>query len=150
MSCPPSSRRPFTRTVLVTLCAGGLLMPSNLFGVAPGSGRAAASPVFVDGAAAAGLAFTHTNGATGKYYMPELMGSGVALFDYDNDGDLDVFFVQSVPLDAGARGQTCRLFRNDLAVRADGTRSRPFHRRHRRVGPRTLHLRNGRGRRRLR
>ena len=41
-----------------------------------------------------GLAFTHVNGATGQYYMPRDDGAGVALFDYDNDGDLDVFLVQ--------------------------------------------------------
>ena len=44
-----------------------------------------------------GLAFTHVNGATGQYYMAEMMGAGVALFDYDNDGDLDVFLVQGGP-----------------------------------------------------
>jgi hypothetical protein len=42
----------------------------------------------------------------GKFYMTEIMGAGAALFDYDNDGDLDVFFVQSV-------GES-KLFRNDL------------------------------------
>ena len=53
-----------------------------------------------------GLHFTHRSGASGKFYMTEIMGAGVALFDYDNDGDLDVFFVQSV----GAS----QLFRNEL------------------------------------
>jgi len=53
-----------------------------------------------------GLRFTHRSGASGKFYMPEIMGAGVALFDYDSDGDLDVFFVQSV-------GES-RLFRNEL------------------------------------
>src|SRR5262245_16375733 len=53
-----------------------------------------------------GLSFTHRNGASGKYYMTEIMGAGVALFDYDNDGDLDAFFVQS-------DGES-KLFRNDL------------------------------------
>ena len=59
-------------------------------------------PLFVDSAAATGLTFTHVNGATGQYYMAEQMGAGVALFDYDNDGDLDVFLVQGGPL--GRRG----------------------------------------------
>ena len=53
-----------------------------------------------------GLHFIHHSGASGKFYMTEIMGAGVALLDYDNDGDLDVFFVQSV-------GE-CKLFRNDL------------------------------------
>jgi hypothetical protein len=45
------------------------------------------------------------------------MPPGVALLDYDNDGDLDVFLVQS---ETGGS----RLYRNDLKVAADGTRRR--------------------------
>ena len=37
-----------------------------------------------------GLDFIYEAGATGKYYMPEIVGSGVGLLDYDNDGDLDI------------------------------------------------------------
>ena len=80
---------------------------------------ASAPPLFVESSDAAGLEFTHVNGAAGQYYMPEVMGSGAALFDYDNDGDLDVFLVQGGTLgtapDAAAPGS--RLFRNDLADR---------------------------------
>ncbi len=47
---------------------------------------------FADGTAAARLGFRHNSGAFGKKYLPETMGSGLALFDYDNDGWLDVFF----------------------------------------------------------
>jgi len=83
------------------------------------------SSVFVESAAATGLTFTHVNGATGKYYLPEQMGAGVALFDYDNDGDLDVFVVQDGPLDNASPGATpgyptSRLFRNDLTKGPDG------------------------------
>ena len=50
-----------------------------------------------------GLNFQHFNFATGRHYMPEIMGAGVALFDYDNDGDLDVYLVQGSRLDQGGK-----------------------------------------------
>ena len=48
---------------------------------------------FADGTARAGLTFRHNSGAFGKKYLPETMGSGLALLDFDRDGWLDVFFV---------------------------------------------------------
>jgi hypothetical protein len=88
----------------------------------------ARDPIFIESASTAGLAFTHVNGATGNFYLPEMMGAGVALFDYDNDGDLDVFLVQSGPLGGGARSDapTSRLFRNDLVVASGGRRTLHF------------------------
>ena len=80
-----------------------------------------AEPLFVEVAETVGLKFTHVSGATGEYYIPEQMGPGVALFDYDNDGDLDAFLVQGGALaknQLSARtwtGPTSRLFRNDLS-----------------------------------
>jgi hypothetical protein len=91
---------------------------------------ARAEPLFVEAAAGAGLAFTHVNGATGHYYMAEQMGAGVALFDYDNDGDLDVYLVQGGPLVRGASPAADhpagRLFRNDLQVSDAGRRTLRF------------------------
>jgi hypothetical protein len=52
-------------------------------------------PAFTDVTAAAGVTFRHENGAFGKKYLPETMGSGVAIFDADGDGWQDLFFVNS-------------------------------------------------------
>jgi predicted nucleotidyltransferase len=65
-----------------------------------------------------GLGFTHTAGATGQFYVPEVMGAGGALIDYDGDGDLDVYLLQNQPLDRPATpSATHRLFRNELVER---------------------------------
>jgi|SRR5579871_584714 len=53
---------------------------------------------FVDITAASGLRFQHAAYHTSKKYLPETMGGGVALFDYDNDGRLDIFLVNEAPL----------------------------------------------------
>jgi hypothetical protein len=87
----------------------------------------AAGDLFVESAASAGLSFTHASGASGQYYMAEQMGPGVALFDYDNDGDLDVFVVQGGPLgEAGDNKAASRLYRNDLTIAGTGGRTVRF------------------------
>jgi len=58
-------------------------------------------PLFRDIAGESGLDFHHVSGAGGEYLMPEIMGSGGALLDYDNDGDLDVYLIQGSPLETG-------------------------------------------------
>lgn len=52
---------------------------------------------FTDVTASAGIRFRHFNGADGKKLLPETMGSGVAVLDYDRDGRPDLFFVNSCP-----------------------------------------------------
>ena len=60
---------------------------------------------FVDITAASGVHFQHLASHTSKKYLLETMGSGVALFDYDNDGRLDIFFINGAPLaDPTAKG----------------------------------------------
>lgn len=44
-----------------------------------------------------GISFTHFNGMDGEKLLPETMGGGIAIFDFDNDGDQDVLFVNSNP-----------------------------------------------------
>jgi hypothetical protein len=82
---------------------------------------------FSDQAQAVGLDFVHVNGMTGQYYLAEIMAPGVGIFDFDNDGDLDVYAVQSQLLKKGepASAQD-RLYRNDLHVGSDGSRTIRF------------------------
>jgi len=53
---------------------------------------------FVDITSASGIRFNYLSSHTPKHYLPETMGTGVALFDYDNDGRLDIFFVNGASL----------------------------------------------------
>lgn len=94
--------------------------------------------IFEEVANRVGLKFRHYNGMTGKLYLPEIMGAGVAMFDFDNDGDLDVFLVQGNVLEPGSKPSATlfpwpdsgpprsRLFRNDLEVDKDGSRKLRF------------------------
>jgi hypothetical protein len=90
---------------------------------------------FTDRARESGLDFVHFNGMTGAFHFPEVIPPGVALLDYDNDGDLDVFVAQGQMLGKRALSEAVnppqapirsRLFRNDLEVHADGARTLRF------------------------
>jgi hypothetical protein len=54
---------------------------------------------FLDITQRSGINFQYQASHTSRKYLIETMGAGVALFDYDNDGRLDIFFVNGTPLD---------------------------------------------------
>ncbi len=87
--------------------------------------RPATPAAFEERAAEVGLLFDHVNGGAGRYLLPEIMGSGAALFDFDGDSDLDAFLVQGSSLEPGAGNGASdspardRLFRNELAESGD-------------------------------
>lgn len=92
------------------------------------AGETVAQPWFEEIGARAGVQFVYQSGHQQRHYLPEIMGGGAALFDMDNDGDLDLYLVQSGRLslerDGSSRassdpsaGSGNRLYRN----RGDGT-----------------------------
>ncbi|MGH9332844.1 MAG: FG-GAP repeat domain-containing protein, partial [Vicinamibacteria bacterium] len=81
---------------------------------------AASGPIFTEITKEAGIDFAHQAGNEGKYRLPEIMAPGGAFLDFDSDGDLDIYLVQSGPL-PGAKSSTSppsnRLYRQDASGR---------------------------------
>ena len=69
----------------------------------------------VDASESSGLEFVHEDGSSGKEYLVEFMGAGVALFDYDNDGWIDVYFLNGAALPGVSLRETPvnALYRNN-------------------------------------
>ncbi len=83
----PLSRRLFL--ALLSAAGAGLALPR-------GRSLRAASPVFEEvPPARSGLHWVHTNAMSPDRYLPETMGPGVAFLDYDNDGWMDIYMVNS-------------------------------------------------------
>jgi hypothetical protein len=76
----------------------------------PGSAgaQATAAPWFLEITREAGLDFIHDAGTPGSYFMPEVLGSGAALFDFDGDGRLDLYLIQNGGAGSSSRN---RLYR---------------------------------------
>ncbi len=84
---------------------------------------AALAVTFADVTAPAGVKFRHVSGAYGKKYLPETMGSGVAVFDADGDSDQDLFFVNSNrwPGQPGAKPRAALYLNDGKGVFKDAT-----------------------------
>jgi hypothetical protein len=79
-----------------------------------GTGTATGPPWFADVTDEVGLDFTHDPGPIdGKYFMPQTVGSGAALFDFDGDGLLDIYLLNN----GGPEGRPNQLYKQ----KADGT-----------------------------
>lgn len=105
----------------VTCCSPAPELEKSDFSAsaAPASASIVSGVWFADETDCVGLDFVHDNGGTGRRYMPEIMGSGGSALDYDGDGWVDLYFVQSgrVPGAAGSAGRSGtppvnRLYRN--------------------------------------
>jgi enediyne biosynthesis protein E4 len=80
----------------------------------PGASSRAGEIVLTDVTSKSGITFQHTDGSSGRHYIVETVSAGLALFDYDNDGNIDVYFLNGAPL-KGAKAKTAprnALYRN--------------------------------------
>lgn len=76
-----------------------------------------ARALFTDITATSGIAFQHDNDAQGEFRLPEEMGAGGAMFDYDNDSDMDIYLIQGGRILGDNTNFRNRLYRNDGAGR---------------------------------
>jgi enediyne biosynthesis protein E4 len=110
----------------------GLVSFSKFYNASPrATTRAPISDIFVDATESSGLNFVHTNGMKGEYYFAEIIGSGVATFDYDNDGRADILVLNGTALGEAKQsdaGSTCsaRLFHNELPNEKSGASAVTF------------------------
>ena len=83
-----------------------------------GSSRAPVEPVagaqawFEEVSQASGIEFQHVRARSDRYWLPEIMGGGAAWLDYDSDGRLDLYLVQSGDLESSSSRWQNQLFRN--------------------------------------
>jgi enediyne biosynthesis protein E4 len=83
-------RRTFLLSALAAIPASKLLGST--------AAQSVSTQIFEDITAKSGIRFKQESSRTNEKYLPESMGGGVAMFDYDNDGWLDLFFVNGAKL----------------------------------------------------
>ncbi len=72
-------------------------------------------PQFKDITRFSGISFCHTDGSSGSKYIVETVASGLATFDYDGDGQIDIYFLNGCPLGAESTGESpSNLFYRNL------------------------------------
>ena len=96
-------------TVLISAAAAGALS----IALAAAADKPAPAVRFTDITTAAGIHFTQNAGRTGKKWLPETMGSGVAFFDADGDGRPDILFVNDKDWNPRGRQTTAALYHNN-------------------------------------
>jgi hypothetical protein len=108
MKIPGEQLKRMRRFLGISVCALLLLSGCHRPPAESDDGGTEGPAWFADITHESGLGFVHDPGPPpGKYFMPQIMGSGAALFDYDNDGRLDIYLVQNGGPRSGSRN---RLF----------------------------------------
>lgn len=92
---------------LIVLAAVIAIAPANSNQDSTGQSTLAFSEI----SASVGLNFKHNSGVVGSYEFPEIMGSGAAVLDYDNDGLLDIYLINGSDLHKSSSASTNRLFK---------------------------------------
>lgn len=92
-----------------------LLVSPGMTFVGANTARAESPIQLTDVTAQTGITFTHTDGGSGRRYIMETVTAGLALFDFDNDGDIDIYFLNGAPLRGAKADKPPRnaLYRND-------------------------------------
>ena len=111
------SQIPAVALTVLSVSSGILLGPQA-------SSASAEEIKFIDVTRSSGIDFVHNTGAFGQKWLPETMGSGVVLFDYNGDDRLDILFINGTRFH-GKPGQatTQKLYRNSGGMKFEDATS---------------------------